>query len=264
MTLAGAAVVAITAGKEDLVGGNTVTASRPIMDWSQTWNNAGATFTALKLNITNTNSAAGSPLLDLQVGGSSKFQVGLDGSFDAGAGLGAGGGRSYVADLTIISGGTAYARFSGGVGMTLGQSVALGFAAGSPSSGGDAFIRLEASNILAQSNGTAAQTFRVYNTYTDASNYERGVLSWNITGNTLVLTTENAGTGSARNIRIACTNWFIGSDGTFQNPAFVAGTNDAALWSGGSYAWSSTGAPTGTLDTYIVRDAAGIDCRPAQ
>ena len=46
-------------------------------DFSTTlnWNNAATAFTGLKLNVTDTASAAGSNLLDLQSGGSSKFNV---------------------------------------------------------------------------------------------------------------------------------------------------------------------------------------------
>jgi len=57
------------------VGGKTVTTDAPIINLSQTWNNAATTFTGLKLNVTDTASAAGSNLLDLQSGGSSKFNV---------------------------------------------------------------------------------------------------------------------------------------------------------------------------------------------
>jgi hypothetical protein len=39
------------------------------------WNDAAVTFTGLKLNVTNTASANGSNLLDLQVGGTSQFTV---------------------------------------------------------------------------------------------------------------------------------------------------------------------------------------------
>lgn len=42
---------------------------------AQTWNAAGTTFTGLKLNVTDTASASGSLLIDLQVGGASKFKV---------------------------------------------------------------------------------------------------------------------------------------------------------------------------------------------
>ena len=36
----------------------------------------------------------------------------------------------------------------------------------------------DAANVLAQRNGTNAQAFRLYNTYTDAGNFERGMLAW--------------------------------------------------------------------------------------
>ena len=63
---------------------------------------------------------------------------------------------------------------------------------------GDLVLARDAANILAQRNGTNTQTFRLYNTYTDASNYERLGVNWS--GNTATIQTENAGTGSARNL----------------------------------------------------------------
>lgn len=57
----------------------TVTTSQPILNLTQTWNAGGVTFTGLKLNITDTASAAGSKLLDLQVASATKFNVGKDG-----------------------------------------------------------------------------------------------------------------------------------------------------------------------------------------
>ena len=44
-------------------------------DHAVTWNDVGTTFTALKTNVTDTASAAGSLLMDLQVGGISQFSV---------------------------------------------------------------------------------------------------------------------------------------------------------------------------------------------
>jgi hypothetical protein len=49
-----------------------------MVDLAGTWNTTGVP-TAIKLNITNTASGVGSKLLDLQVGGSSKFNVDTDG-----------------------------------------------------------------------------------------------------------------------------------------------------------------------------------------
>jgi hypothetical protein len=60
----------------------------------------------------------------------------------------------------------------------------------------DTFLQRDVANTLAQRNGTSAQTFRLYNTYTDASNYERFVAIWS--GNNVYLATESSGTGVAR------------------------------------------------------------------
>ena len=64
-----------------------VTVSTPCLDLSQTWNNAGAPFTGLKLNVTDTASAVGSLLMDLQVDGVSKFRVGKGGGLISSAGV---------------------------------------------------------------------------------------------------------------------------------------------------------------------------------
>ena len=59
--------------------GATITTSTPLIDGTQTWNSGATTFTSLLLNVTDTASAAGSLLMDLQVGGSSRFSVRKDG-----------------------------------------------------------------------------------------------------------------------------------------------------------------------------------------
>lgn len=70
------------------------------------------------------------------------------------------------------------------------------------------------SNITELRNGTTAQSLRVYNTYTDASNYERGTLFWN--SNVFTIGSEQAGTGTARAIRFrtgGTDRWAIGTGG---------------------------------------------------
>lgn len=58
-----------------------------------------------------------------------------------------------------------------------------------------------ATNEIAVVNGTSAQTLRVYNTFTDASNYERLNILW--TSNIARITTAGAGTGvTTRNMQI--------------------------------------------------------------
>jgi hypothetical protein len=61
----------------------TITADRKILDASVTWNNAGVTFTGLKLNVTDTASNAASLLVDLQVAAASKFSVSKVGDLTA-------------------------------------------------------------------------------------------------------------------------------------------------------------------------------------
>lgn len=56
-----------------------------IFDLVDTWGDAAVNFTAIKMNVTNTASAAGSLLLDLQVGGASKFNIDKAGNVNAGA-----------------------------------------------------------------------------------------------------------------------------------------------------------------------------------
>jgi hypothetical protein len=50
-----------------------------IYDMAQTWNNGATTFAGIKLNVTDTASASGSLLMDLQLGGAAKFKVDKNG-----------------------------------------------------------------------------------------------------------------------------------------------------------------------------------------
>lgn len=60
----------------------------------------------------------------------------------------------------------------------------------------DTILVRDAANTLALRDGANANTLNVYNTWTDASNYERGGLIW--AANSLKIGTEKAGTGSTR------------------------------------------------------------------
>lgn len=83
-----------------LVGnGATVTVSTPLLDLSQTWNDAAVVFTGIKLNVTSTGSAALALLMDLQVGGASKFKVDKTGYGTFGSGISVPSGD----DLTFVT-----------------------------------------------------------------------------------------------------------------------------------------------------------------
>lgn len=153
----------------------TLTTDVKVLNLSATWNAAGVTFTGLQFNVTNTASATGSLLLDFQVGGVSKFYCRKDGyaEFAGGSkvgGIGLGAYEEGSVDLFSNSG-----KFSLGIAF-------------------DVVLRRDAANALAQRNGASAQTLRLYNTYTDASNYQRLEMGWN-TSTALVMNT-GAGTGT--------------------------------------------------------------------
>jgi hypothetical protein len=63
------------------------------------------------------------------------------------------------------------------------------------------------SNTLEEVNGTSPQAFRVYGTWTDATDWERTGLSWDQADTYFVLKNENAGSGSQRGI-----GFWIGSN----------------------------------------------------
>ena len=58
----------------------SITATTPALSMTQTWNNSSVTFTGVQFNATDTLSGASSLLLDLQVGGTSKWKVDKTGS----------------------------------------------------------------------------------------------------------------------------------------------------------------------------------------
>lgn len=65
---------------------------------------------------------------------------------------------------------------------------------------GDVSLFRDGADALAQRRTTNPQTSRVYNTFTDASNYERGFARWS--SNVFEVGAEAGGTGSARNMRV--------------------------------------------------------------
>jgi hypothetical protein len=124
------------------------------------------------------------------------------GFYSAGAGkigIVADGNSSFASIYDIGQGGFS-PIFIAAVRSNGSQTIAFG-----NSSGTNGFaIGLEATNTLAVRNGTSAQAFRVYNTFTDASNYERGGIKWS--SNECQVFTEVAGTGSIRSIGLASVN----------------------------------------------------------
>lgn len=158
--------------------GDTVTSNKPLLDMAQTWNNAAVVFSGAKINITDTASSATSLLLDLQRNGSSQLKVSKDGQINASGG--------FITSNYYSGYGTANKLY-------LDEAVGvLKFLNGANT----AYLAADAANTLGLRNGVNAQAFNIYNTYTDASNYERLGVRWS--SNVAYLGPQKAGTGSDR------------------------------------------------------------------
>jgi hypothetical protein len=234
--------------------GGTVTASAPLINATQTWNNAGTVFTGILANVTDTASSSSSLLMDLQTGGVSRFSVNKSGTITGTRTLESGNlidlkTTGYSFGLTV--------NFQGGLTCT---SISTGNITWAGNNGADAsfiygptlalrgtgsayitdcLLTRDAAQTLAQRNSTNAQTFRIYNTFTDASNYERGKLEW--ASNVLRIGTEKAGTGSARALELqtdGVTRLTIGTAGLFT----IADALDIAVG-------TTTGTKIGTATT---------------
>ena len=98
-----------------------------------------------------------------------------------------------------------------GSGISVRQSGFFAFSNSSDSYSGtwDTFLYRDSANTLAQRNSTNAQTFRLYNTYTDASNYERLSIDWSTTANTATIGTQAAGTGTNRTFVLSSASAYL-------------------------------------------------------
>lgn len=174
--------------------------TQDIFDMADTWNDAGTTFTGIKMNITDTASAAGSLLMDLQVGGVSQFAVDKT-------------GRTFFGEddvfiyrpttnvLAVVANNFLSAAFRNN-GVNVSSAGAFGFnTTTSGASTPDTFIARDASGIIAQRNGANAQKSRVYNTFTDFSNGEW--LEAGFDSNAAILRPQANGTGTVRDLHIS-------------------------------------------------------------
>jgi hypothetical protein len=206
------------------------------------WNSGGTTFTGIGLSVTDTASASGSLLMDLQVGGSTKFNVSKDGRTFSNSWIDANVGVVFGSSVdVVISSASSY-------GVTLSDIAPVAWTSGNAVATQDLFLRRDAANTLAQRNGVNAQAFRVYNTYTDASNYERGKIAWDT--NVLKIGTEKAGTGTARALELQTdgTTYLVINTGASPRHSFTGGntqfsgnlstSGDITIAAADPYTWS--------------------------
>lgn len=133
-----------------------------------------------------------------------------------------------------------------------------------------ATLTSDSTHILAQRNGSNAQGSRIYNTYTNASNYERAIIDWAGSPGVLQIGTQHAGTGTAKGVQIVTSGTpriDIASNGSIQfNSAYIFPTTDGV--SGqflgtngvGSLSWRTPSGGTGSPaapDTSIQFNNAG-------
>jgi hypothetical protein len=251
-------VLTNTDGQVVLTGG-TRTTSAPLIDATQTWNAAGTTFTGLRVNVTDTASAAGSLLFDLQAGGLSLFNVGRSGAIsftvnqNHGTGVGT-GFRGFSIDgdaISVIGRLNTTLKVGGNVGVQV-TSNFLSFG-----SGIDTVLQREADYTLALRREANANTFRVYNTWSSAgANFERTRLSW--VSNVFLFGTEKAGTGAARPMELQTDGTTALTLTTAQKAEFAAtiktaapSGGTAAEWKLGTVATVSPTSPNRTIEVEI-------------
>jgi hypothetical protein len=175
------------------------------------------------LTVTGTSTLSGA------VTAGSSLTVG--GQFLAADGTSAAPGFAYTAEpstgwyrnssgsMTLSAAGTPSLRVTAGtIAVSSGHIIGWTSTASAVNSP-DTILTRDAANTLAQRNGTNAQVLRLYNTFTDPSNYERLAINLNTTSSTIQQ--QQAGTGVARSL-------FLRTDGL---SSVTIQTNSLSRWS---------------------------------
>jgi len=234
--------------------GGTSTTTKPhfLIEPSGTTSTAWST-SGTGLGVNAASGFAGN-LLDLQVNGTSQVQLQSNGALLFGVNnspitpklrTATGGSTGYGVYYGVSQNGFFYswngAGTAGlsvdGVQIASDKSIAWTSSTTAPDGTRDLYVSRDAANTLAQRNGTNAQTFRVYNTFTDASNYERGFLRWS--SNVFEVGPEAAGTGTTRPMRITAA--------TLKLPNLPTYADNAAATTGGLVAGDVYKTATGEL-----------------
>ncbi len=203
--------------------------------------------TGLLISMTDTASPGTSKPLDVQVGGSSVFSIQPtnSGSLHLGPNTSSRIYTGYTGFQWIFQAHTSnLLGINAGFGVQMLSTMPLAWGGTIGSSGGDLTLYRDAADTLALRRSTNAQTFNIYNTYTDASNYERLA----ITGS--AITVETAGTGTD-NIDLTLTSAGVG------DVVLAAGASTLTVdgSTSGQHNWTSDGSfPT----WYFNRGATGV------
>jgi len=113
-------------------------------------------------------------------------------------------------------------------------------------------LQSSTAHILEQRSGTNAQVFQLYNTYTDASNYERLGITW--ASNICTIGLAQAGTGSVRSLVIAGANATSGAGG---DVTITAGNASSTGAGGNLILQAGLQATSGGDGKVVVRQKSG-------
>lgn len=217
-----------------LTTGYSLTGSnaQSLLDMSGTLNTTGSP-DVIALRITDTARGAATTFLNLYGGASgttSEFAVDRVGSWLVG-GVTINQAKVYLSTgdstnaIAFDLAGSNRVVFSNTTndGIRAGSGIAIGWSSAATPTAGlmDTFLRRDAAlTVAVRNNAATANAFRVYNTWTDASNGEWGEINWITNANVLTIGTKANGTGTTRNLEFE-----IG--GTNQ---FDFGVTTAAIW----------------------------------
>ena len=249
------------------INGATETTSKPLLDLTQTWNAGAVSFTGLKANFTDTASAAGSLLMDLQVGGASQLSVRKDGRVflagNASAGFAKQVASNYVEAVTgfsaALGASNGCAIQSGGV--TIGPTGTFSFTNSNGQGSSDTILRRRAvSNFQLGPADAGAVSATV--TITIAS---PGVITWTnhllSTGTPVVFTT----TGALPTGITAGTTYYVIEVGasTFQiATSFANALAGTAINTSGSQSGTHTGTRNAIVQRVSAQSVTGVTDRP--
>lgn len=141
------------------------------------------------------NTGGNYALINFATGGTQQWIFGLNSDTDAGADKLGFFNTAATQVMTLSGVNVGIGTSSPSQLLTIKSTGSLGWDNGSGTA--DTILSRDTANTLAQRNGTTAQTSRIYETYTDASNYSRLSISAP-SGGPITFASEAAGTGTAR------------------------------------------------------------------
>ena len=159
----------------------------PLYQLFDQWSDGGTIYQAIRMNVADGGHANNSALLDLQLNGVSQFTILAPDNANPN------GGILMLSDMHLF------------------RDPALPIAG-------------PALPSLALRYGTTPQAFRVYNTYTDDNNWERGFIGWIALPNILGIGCAGQGTGVTRPVMLMGANFLITGYNNTATPKYYTDT----------------------------------------